>query len=131
MEIISGKEHIEKGSKFLSFITNVNDLVEFQKFLAMIKLEHTDATHHCYAYRIVEPQLNLFGDKVIHEKYSNDGECSGSGKALLNILKDNGLENFALIVVRYFGGVLLGAENVPKHFSISGKMAVEKYIGNG
>jgi len=126
MEIVRGDEYKEKGSKFLGFFARLTNLVQFNEFLKIIKAEHPTADHCCPAYRFNEPQANFFGDKILHEKYYNDGECSGTGRALLNLLREQNLEDCGIIVVRYFGGILLGAENVPIAFAKAGAQTLSK-----
>jgi uncharacterized YigZ family protein len=91
----------ERGSKFIAYACPVRNAYEFKKYLNEIKKEHTKATHHCFAYRI-----GLDGNNF---RVSDDGEPSGTaGKPILGQIDSKKLVNVAVIVVRYFGGTLLG-----------------------
>ena len=86
-------------SKFIGILFPVVSQEDFKMQLQAINKEWPKATHYCYAYRI----NNL-------EKSNDDGEPSGTaGRPILEFLKANDLENVGLVVVRYFGGIKLGA----------------------
>jgi uncharacterized YigZ family protein len=91
----------DKGSKFLAYalpIVHENDL---KPVLELLKKQHFKAVHWCYAYRI--------GAKGEIFRANDDGEPSGSaGKPILNVLISKQLTNMAVVVVRYWGGTLLG-----------------------
>lgn len=91
----------EKGSKFLSFAIPVNTVDEIKEILKEYRKKFFDARHVCYAY--------MLGAE--HEKFrsNDDGEPSGTaGKPILGQINSRELTNVLIIVVRYFGGVLLG-----------------------
>ena len=127
-EIARGEQYKEKGSKFLGFFAQVESVAEFKQFMELVKKEHKSASHYCYAYIIDEKaagdQLSIFDDRIHKEKYSNDGEPSGCGNALLDLLKRGNRENCAVIVVRYFGGVLLGSGNLIRAYATAGKNVI-------
>ena len=127
MQFSQGKPYIEKGSKFFGFFANVESVAEFKTFMELVQKEHKKASHYCFAYIVNErkagEQLSLFDDRVYKEKCSNAGEPSGCGNALLTLLKSNKIENGAIIVVRYFGGVLLGSGNLIRAYATAGKNA--------
>ena len=125
MNIVHGEPYIEKGSKFFGFLARVENVMQFNDIMAEIKKEHRKASHYCFAYNIHEK--TLIGEDV-KQKYSNDGEPSGCGNALLTLLKSNKLENHAIIVVRYFGGVLLGSGNLIRAYANAGKAAIAKNV---
>ena len=101
-----------KKSKFISYIYPVSDAQEVENYLADLRKEHKDATHICYAYVIKSPNL---------EKCSDDGEPDGTaGKPLLDVIKKNELCDVLLVVVRYFGGIKLGAGGLVRAYSGSG-----------
>lgn len=108
------KSQIEmKKSVFIAFAKNVNSEEEAKMFLEEIKKEYKDATHHVPAYRIYDDATGQ-----IIERFSDDGEPSGtSGKPMLDILKHKDLLNTMIIVVRYFGGTLLGTGGLVKAYS--------------
>lgn len=94
-------EFKDRGSKFIGYAFPVGSPEIFKERLNEVKKEHPKATHHCFAYRI-----GLDGNSF---RASDDGEPSGSaGKPILGQIDSRELVNVAVIVVRYFGGTLLG-----------------------
>jgi len=91
----------DRGSKFIAFAIPVNTEEEAKKILAEKRKEYHDACHHCFAYRIGP-------DKQTYRS-SDDGEPSGTaGKPIYNQILSKDLTNVFIVVVRYFGGTLLG-----------------------
>jgi len=91
----------EKGSRFLAFGYPVVKLEEARDIIACLTKKYHDARHHCYAYRIG------YAKEIF--KTSDDGEPSGTaGKPIYGQLLANDLTNTLVMVVRYFGGSLLG-----------------------
>ncbi len=91
----------DRGSKFLAFAFPVSTLEEIKRILAELKKQYRDARHHCYAYR-------LGAAKEVFRAY-DDGEPSGSaGNPILGQIRSNDLSNVLIVVIRYFGGTLLG-----------------------
>lgn len=91
----------DKGSKFFGYAFPVADEEEVKRILEEVKAEHPKARHHCYAYR-----LGCHGEIY---RANDDGEPSGSaGKPILNALLSAEVTFTLVIVVRYFGGTLLG-----------------------
>jgi uncharacterized YigZ family protein len=91
----------DKGSKFIAYAYPFRDENELKDLLASVKSEHPKARHWCYAYRL-SPDRTVF-------RINDDGEPSGSaGRPILNTLLSNDLTDIIVIVVRYFGGTLLG-----------------------
>ena len=114
-------EYIEiiKKSKFLAFGFNIESEDFFVEYLAKLKKEHKKATHFCYAYT-----LNTNG--VLREKFSDDGEPGGTaGRPMLNILKLKNKSNYAVIVVRYFGGIKLGAGGLTRAYIKTASKVIE------
>lgn len=104
-----------KKSVFIAFAKSVASEDEAKSFLEEIKKEFKDATHHVPAYRIYDDST-----RQIIERFSDDGEPSGtSGKPMLDILKHKDLLNVMVVVVRYFGGNLLGTGGLVKAYSDS------------
>lgn len=94
-------EYKDRGSKFIAFAYPIETVEDFKKHLLSLKKEHPKAVHHCFAYRIGTDGNNF--------RVSDDGEPSGSaGKPMLGQLDSKEVTNVAVIVVRYFGGSLLG-----------------------
>ena len=91
----------DRGSRFIGFVFPVRSTEEVKKQVAELKKEHFSARHHCYAFR-------LGADKK-HFHSNDDGEPSGSaGKPILGQIQSFDLTNVLIVVVRYFGGTLLG-----------------------
>ena len=94
-------EYKDRGSKFTAYAFPIETEEEFKKQLQLLKKEHTKAVHHCFAYRI-----GFTGNQF---RANDDGEPSGSaGKPILGQIDSKQLINVGIIVVRYFGGALLG-----------------------
>jgi uncharacterized YigZ family protein len=94
-------EFKDRGSKFIAYAYPIADVSEFKEKLAALKKEHPKAVHHCFAYR-----LGLEGTNF---RVSDDGEPSGTaGRPILGQIDSKQLTNVLIIVVRYFGGTLLG-----------------------
>ncbi len=94
-------EFKDRGSKFIAFAFSITDAVGFKNRLNELKKKTSKAAHHCFAYRIGTDGNNF--------RSSDDGEPSGSaGKPILGQIDSKQLTNVAVIVVRYFGGTLLG-----------------------
>ncbi len=105
-------------SKFFSFVYPVFDVDKVSQILDKICKEYKDATHVCYAYVLDNPKV---------EKCSDDGEPSGTaGKPMLELIKKKKLSNVLLIVVRYFGGIKLGAGGLVRAYTTAGNMALDK-----
>lgn len=97
----------EKGSSFIGQAFPVDNTGEAEKKLSEIRKKFYDATHNCYAYRIINEQF----------KYSDDGEPTGAaGIRILNAIDHFGLSKVLLIVTRYYGGVKLGAGPLGKAY---------------
>ena len=91
----------DKGSKFLSFVFPISSENEAKSHLLALREIHPRANHHVYAYRL--------GMDRMQYRLSDDGEPSGSsGRPILNTLYSKEITNVLVIVVRYFGGTLLG-----------------------
>jgi uncharacterized YigZ family protein len=91
----------DRNSRFLAFGYPAESVEEVNNYLAVIKKKYHDARHHCYAYRIGY-EKDIF-------KLNDDGEPAGTaGKPIFRQLESNDLTNILVVVVRYFGGILLG-----------------------
>jgi uncharacterized YigZ family protein len=91
----------DRGSKFLAFAYPLNHESELKDILAGLKSVHPKANHHCWAFR-------LGIDRSVF-RINDDGEPSGTaGRPILNTLLSKDLTNMVVVVVRYFGGTLLG-----------------------
>ena len=91
----------DRGSKFIAYAYPLRDEAEVKERIAVLKAEHPKARHHCWAYRLT-PDRSVF-------RINDDGEPSGTaGRPILNTLLSADVTNVLLVVVRYFGGTLLG-----------------------
>jgi uncharacterized YigZ family protein len=91
----------EKGSRFLAYAFPVRNEEEIKEILAELRKQYHDARHHCYAWR-----LNAEMD---HYRSNDDGEPAGSaGNPILGQIRSKELTNTLVVVIRYFGGTLLG-----------------------
>lgn len=112
-------EIIEKKSRFIGNVYNVETEEQAVQIIAAIKKKYWDARHSCYAYIIGNDK-----DSQI-QKFSDDGEPSGTaGKPILEVLSGNGMGNCLCIVTRYFGGVLLGTGGLVRAYSMAAKEAL-------
>jgi len=101
IESTSNAEYKDRGSRFIAYANPCKTSAEFKNQLKDLKKEHPKAVHHCFAYRL-GTDGNLF-------RSSDDGEPSGTaGKPILGQIDSKGLIDVSVIVVRYFGGTLLG-----------------------
>lgn len=100
-------ELIIKNSKFITLLYKINNEDIVKKILNNVKEIYPDATHYCYAY-IIDNQ----------KKSSDDGEPSKTaGLPILKVLENNQLNHILAIVVRYFGGIKLGANGLIRAYS--------------
>src|ERR1039457_99392 len=107
----------DKGSKFIAYIFPVNSEAEIKEIIVKLKKEHHTARHHCYAYRLM-PDKSVF-------RSNDDGEPSGTaGKPILGQIQSNDLTNVLIVVVRYFGGTLLGVSGLIKAYKSSALDAI-------
>ena len=119
-------EIVEKKSRFIATLCEVNSKEEAEKILQDTRKKYHDAKHNCYAYIVLE---NRDDEEKINlqkfEKCSDDGEPSGTaGAPLLSLLKASNLTNVIIIVTRYFGGILLGTGGLVRAYTDSAKKAI-------
>jgi len=108
----------DRGSKFLAYAWPVSSAGEVKERLQAIKKEHPKAAHHCYAWRI--------GTDRTQHRANDDGEPSGSaGKPILGQIDSLGLINVLVVVVRYFGGTLLGVPGLINAYKTVTAQALE------
>jgi uncharacterized YigZ family protein len=100
-------EYKEKGSRFIAHVFPVEKEEKISAHLNEIKKKYYDATHHCYAYRLLKDQI----------RYSDAGEPSGTaGIRILNAIDHFELSNVLIIVIRYFGSTKLGVGPLGKAY---------------
>lgn len=108
----------EKGSRFLAFAFPVSSENEVKQIVRFIQQKYFDARHHCYAYR-------LGTDQPLHRVY-DDGEPSNSaGKPILGQIIAFDLTNIIVVVVRYFGGILLGVGGLIQAYKMAAREALK------
>lgn len=111
-------EFKDRGSKFIGYSFPINTVEEFKQRLEEVKKEHPKATHHCFAYRIGTDK-NTF-------RVSDDGEPSGTaGKPILGQIDSKSLTNILVVVVRYFGGTLLGVPGLINAYKSAASMVMQ------
>lgn len=111
-------EFKDRGSKFLAYAFPIKNQEDFKHRQAALKKEHGKAVHFCFAYKLGPDNL-LF-------RSSDDGEPSGSaGKPILGQITSKGLTDVGVIVVRYFGGTLLGVPGLINAYKTSAALALQ------
>jgi uncharacterized YigZ family protein len=111
-------EFKDRGSKFLAFAYPAKDIDTCKKLLAQLKKDHGKAVHHCLAYR-----LGVDGSTF---RVSDDGEPAGSaGRPILGQIDSKGLTNVFVVVVRYFGGTLLGIPGLINAYKTATALALQ------
>lgn len=109
----------DRGSKFIAYAIPLKSEEEVKKHLEEIKALHPKARHHCWAFRLT-PDRTVF-------RINDDGEPSGSaGRPILNTLLSLDVTNTLVIVVRYFGGTLLGVPGLINAYKMATKEALDR-----
>lgn len=121
-------EIVEKKSRFIGDVRPVESEEEALAFIEEIRKKYWDARHHCYAYSV--------GTNREFTRCSDDGEPSGTaGRPMLDVILGGELYNVAVVVTRYFGGVLLGTGGLVRAYSkaaqegLSASRIIEKQRG--
>ena len=110
-------EFVEQRSRFIGYVLPVTSEQQALDFINEKRKEHWDATHNVYAYVIREGQL---------QRYSDDGEPHGTaGVPVLDVINKSGVTDVAVVVTRYFGGILLGAGGLVRAYTKGAKIALE------
>lgn len=111
----------DKGSKFIAFAYPVSTEDDIRKRLAVLRKEHFSARHHCYAFR-------LGADKQAY-RANDDGEPKyTAGKPIFGQIQSKDLTNILIVVVRYFGGTLLGVGGLITAYKQATADALEKAV---
>lgn len=109
----------DRGSKFFGFAYPISDVDEVKEHVKSLKKEHPKAVHYCYAFRI--------GTDGTQFRANDDGEPSGSaGKPILGQIDSAGLTNVLVVIVRYFGGSLLGVPGLINAYKTATAEALQK-----
>ena len=112
-------EIVEKKSRFIATIAPVETEEEAILFIESVKKKYWDARHNCTAF--------VIGDKNQLTRCSDDGEPSGTaGRPMLEVLLGQGITNVAVVVTRYFGGVLLGTGGLVRAYTKAVQEGIEK-----
>ncbi len=127
IEAVATGELRDRGSRFHGFAYPITQEQQVKEIIQQLKKEHPQANHHCYAFRLT-PDPTVF-------RASDDREPSGSaGKPILGAIQSAGLTDILIVVVRYFGGTLLGVPGLIQAYrgaaqsAIANAKVVEKYI---
>ena len=108
---------IEK-SRFITYLERIENEEDAKAYITKIKKMHPNASHHCSAF--------IYGDHSEFQRSSDDGEPSGTaGVPMLECLRKNDMQNIVAVVVRYFGGIKLGAGGLIRAYSKSISLALE------
>lgn len=108
----------EKKSEFIGYAKRVETEEEAKEFVNEIKGMHKQARHNCWAY--------VIGENYGIQRYSDDGEPQGTaGIPILEVMKKQGITDCAVVVTRYFGGILLGAGGLTRAYTKGASIAVK------
>ena len=117
----------EKGSKFIAYAFPVSNEIQIKEITARLKKEHHSARHHCFAWRL-GPDQQLF-------RMNDDGEPSGTaGRPIFGQIQQRELTDILVVVVRYFGGILLGTSGLTNAYkqaasdALTNAATVEKIV---
>lgn len=113
----STAEYVEKRSRFIATLRHCETEKEALNFIAEMRGKYWDANHNVFAFSVEKGNLNRFSD---------DGEPHGTaGKPVLDIITSSTVSDIAIVVTRYFGGVLLGTGGLVRAYSGTAKQALE------
>lgn len=108
----------EKKSEFIGYAKRVENEEEAKAFINEIKNMHKQARHNCSAY-IIGKDMNI-------QRYSDDGEPQGTaGIPILEVMKKSRVTDCAVVVTRYFGGILLGAGGLTRAYTKGASIAIK------
>lgn len=103
-------EYVEKKSRFIATLKNCESEAEALGFIEAMRKKYWDARHNCYAF--------VIGGRGELARCSDDGEPGGTaGRPMLEVLTGEGIRNAAVVVTRYFGGVLLGTGGLARAYT--------------
>jgi len=113
-------EYKENKSTFLAFAYPIENAEQVKQFVDNLKKEYYDARHHCFAYKIG------IGKEVQSRAFDDREPSHTAGEKILGAIESKNLTNVLIVVVRYFGGIKLGASNLAKAY----KQASMEALGN-
>ena len=109
---------LEKKSEFIGYAKRCETEEEAKAFVNEIKNMHKQARHNCYAY--------VIGENMGIQRYSDDGEPQGTaGIPILEVMKKSNITDCAVVVTRYFGGILLGAGGLTRAYTKGASVALK------
>ncbi|HWJ29932.1 MAG TPA: YigZ family protein [Flavisolibacter sp.] len=118
IEKSASAEFKDRGSNFIAYVFPIASVEDFKKRLKELRSEHPKAAHHCSAYRL--------GTEGTTFRASDDGEPSGSaGKPILGQIDSKQVTDTAVVVVRYFGGTLLGVPGLINAYKTATSLALQ------
>lgn len=118
IETTGSAEFKDRGSRFLALAYPIKSAAAFKEILAAVKKEHPKANHHCFAYRL--------GTTMNDFRVSDDGEPSGTaGRPILGQIDSRNVTDTLIIVVRYFGGTLLGVPGLINAYKSAASMVLQ------
>lgn len=110
-----------KKSRFIARLTSVSNREQAMQVLEQAKIDYPDARHHCWAYQIGPPNSPSMA------AMSDDGEPSGTaGKPILNVIQHKDIGDTMVVVIRYFGGIKLGAGGLVRAYSQAAQQAFDE-----
>lgn len=113
---------VEKKSKFISYLFNINSEEEAIEKIEQIRRDNGQARHVVYIY-------SLLKGSITDIKFSDDGEPQGTGtKAIYELLNKESITNVCIVIVRYFGGILLGAGPLSRTYLNSARVCIDECI---
>ncbi|NLC32716.1 MAG: YigZ family protein [Clostridiales bacterium] len=111
-------EFVIQKSRFIGYASPMQTQEDALEYIRIIKEKHRDASHHCYAY--------VIGSNAGIMRYQDDGEPTGTaGQPIMEVIKTKSLVNTCVVVVRYFGGTLLGTGGLARSYSHAAALAVD------
>ncbi|MBB6716680.1 YigZ family protein [Clostridium gasigenes] len=111
-------EFIEKKSRFIGYAKRCETEDEAKAFVAEIKSKHKQARHNCFAYTV--------GENMGIQRYSDDGEPQGTaGIPILEVMKKSNVTDCAIVVTRYYGGILLGTGGLTRAYTKGSSIALK------
>ena len=112
-----------KKSEFIAYAYPVSSREQAMFHVEHLRVKYADARHHCWAYIIGDP------NNTTSAGFDDDGEPNGTaGRPILNVLQHKSIGNVIIIVVRYFGGIKLGAGGLTRAYAGSAQAAVDEMV---
>lgn len=119
---ISQGEYKENKSRFIAFAYSIERVEEVKILVDKLKKDYYDARHHCYAYKIG------VGEEQISRAFDDREPSHTAGDMILGAIESKKLTNVLIVVVRYFGGIKLGASNLAKAYRQASLIALDNAL---